>query len=98
MFANGNLDEFASSFGITVMDRPVVNRTGLTGRYDLTLNWRPDEFQSNNFGATLPDPPANDSRPDVFTAFQQQLGLKLESAKGPVDIVVIDHAEHPSEN
>jgi bla regulator protein blaR1 len=68
--------------------RTVVDRTGLTGKYDFTLNWPSDD--SENTG----DP----SLSPIFAAIQQQLGLKLESGKGPVEIIVIDHAERPSGN
>jgi uncharacterized protein (TIGR03435 family) len=81
-----------------VVDRPVVDNTGLTGRYNFDLDWTPDEFQ---FPQTEVRPPATnstDDRPGLFTAIQRQLGLKLEPAKTRVPILVIDHAEHPSEN
>ena len=67
--------------------RPVVDRTGLSGEFDFELEFAP------------PDAPAADSSaPSVFTAVQEQLGLRLESAKVPAEIVVIDRAEKPSEN
>lgn len=72
--------------------RPVVNRTGLTGSYDFTLEWNLDELpQSEPVGADT-------TRPSVFTAVQDQLGLKLEPSKAPVEVLVIDHAEKPLEN
>jgi uncharacterized protein (TIGR03435 family) len=72
--------------------RIVVNKTGLTGDYAIELNWQPDPMQA---GAG----PANaDALPDLFTALQEQAGLKLEPAKGQVDVYVIDHIEKPSEN
>jgi uncharacterized protein (TIGR03435 family) len=64
--------------------RVIIDKTGLTALYDIDLTWSPDN-----------EP---DSGPSVFTALQDQLGLKLESAKAPVDVVVIDHIERPSEN
>ena len=70
------------------MDLPVVDRTGLTGAFNLKLEWMPE--------TSKPDP--TDSRPSVFTALQQQLGLRLESRKTPIEMLVIDHAERPSEN
>jgi uncharacterized protein (TIGR03435 family) len=63
--------------------RSVVDRTGLTGRFDFTLNWAPD-------GATDSDAPS------IFTALQEQLGFKLEPARGPVDVLVVDSAERPT--
>jgi uncharacterized protein (TIGR03435 family) len=72
----------------------VIDRTGLSGRYDFTLNWTPDTGASGaNAGADAPD-----AGPSIFTAVQEQLGLKLESAKGPVQVLVVDHAEMPTEN
>ncbi len=70
--------------------RPVVDKTGLSGAYDMTLDWAVDN------SATLNDAAAG---PSLFTALQEQLGLKLESAKGPVETIVVDHAERtPTED
>jgi uncharacterized protein (TIGR03435 family) len=89
------------------LHRPVIDRTGLTGRYDFTLRWTPDENQpqasSNSQGSpgfSLSGLPASDptGSPTLFTAIQEQLGLKLESAKGPIEFIVIDHVERPSGN
>lgn len=82
------------------LGRIVVDKTGLTGKYDFTLQWTPDETQGPpsgppGIGST---PPPESSGPSIFTAIQEQLGLKLESQKGPVEILVIDHAEKPSAN
>jgi uncharacterized protein (TIGR03435 family) len=71
--------------------RPVIDRTGIAGRYDLEFRWTPDSAVAG--GATAADAP-----PSLFTALEEQLGLKLKSAKGPVQVLVIDHAEMPSEN
>ena len=81
----------------------VVDKTGLKGEYDFTLKWTPDEGQGGMFrGAGEPPrdtaPPPDASSPTIFTALQEQLGLKLESEKGPADTLVIDHVERPSEN
>jgi uncharacterized protein (TIGR03435 family) len=83
----------------TALDRPVVDQTGLTGKYDFTLDWTPDESQFGGRGGQAP-PPADNAEvpPDLYTAIQQQLGLKLESTKAPVDVLVIDRVEKPSEN
>jgi uncharacterized protein (TIGR03435 family) len=82
-----------------VLDKPVVDQTGLTGRFDFTLNWTPDEFQFSGMGVK-PPPPGDDpsAPPDLFTAIQQQLGLKIDSTKSPVDVLVIDKVEKPSAN
>ena len=66
------------------VDRPVIDGTGLEGVYDLKLEWTPDDGRKPNDG---------DTGPSIFTALQEQLGLKLEARKGPVEILVIDHAE-----
>jgi uncharacterized protein (TIGR03435 family) len=101
---NATLAEFAGVMQGTAMDRPVVDQTGLTARYDFTLNWTPDEFQFADIrgpnGALPPPPPGGDATeyPDLFTAIQQQLGLKIDSGKAPVDVLVIDRVNKPSEN
>jgi uncharacterized protein (TIGR03435 family) len=81
--------ELAQSLG-----RVVLNQTGLIGRYDLTLSWTPDDRPAPTVNGA-PDPNAP---PGLFTAIQEQLGLKLESTKAPVDVLVIDRVERPSEN
>lgn len=92
---NATMSDFASLLQRAVLDRPVVDMTGLTGRYDLSLEWAPDETQ---FGGELPAASADAPSPPLFTAVQQQLGLKLEARKGPVSAIVIDKAEHPTPN
>jgi uncharacterized protein (TIGR03435 family) len=87
------------------LGRTVQDKTGLTGKYDFTLQWTPDRDASPMFkgpeagpqglGATTSTESAG---PSVFTAIQEQLGLKLESQKGPVEVLIIDHVETPSEN
>ncbi|MGD1093584.1 MAG: TIGR03435 family protein [Bryobacteraceae bacterium] len=81
------------------LGRTVVDKTGLTGRYDIKLEWTPHQgqVQFGPCGPTPPPPPEN-SGPSIYTALQEQLGLKLESQKGPVEVLVIDHVEQPSEN
>ncbi len=77
-----------------VAGRDVVDKTGVSGRYDLKLRWTPDDSSEPR----LPNGAATDSGPSLFTALEEQLGLKLESAKGPVQVLVIDHIELPTEN
>jgi uncharacterized protein (TIGR03435 family) len=72
------------------MELPVVNRTGLPGIFNFKLRWTPER-------AKVPDTGAAEA-PSIFTAIQEQLGLRLRSQKAPVEILVIDHAEKPSEN
>ena len=96
---NTGLDGVANALQSNVLDKPVVNRTGLTGRYDFNLKFTPDQVQFANFGAGTPAPTADpDAPPDIFAAFEQQLGLKLESARATVDVMVIEKIERPSEN
>jgi uncharacterized protein (TIGR03435 family) len=95
---NATMIDLAGVMQTAVLDRPVVDQTGLTGRYDFLLTWTPDEFQFRDLGVKAPPPADNAAAPDLFTAFQQQLGLKLESTKAPAEIFVIDRVEKPSEN
>jgi uncharacterized protein (TIGR03435 family) len=101
---NATMAEVASVLEANLTDQPVVDQTGLgSTRYDFILNYTPDPSEQARLGALGPppaQPPAADADapPDLFTAFQQQLGLKLESTKAPADVLVIDRAEKPSEN
>ena len=70
--------------------QPVLDKTGLTGNYDITLDWQPDTGASADPGA------AGSSKPSLPAALEEQLGLKLVAGKGPVDVVVVDHIEKPS--
>ena len=81
------------SFLAETLERTVIDRTGLTGRYDYHLTWTPDNATPDN--AT----PANDhAAPSLFTALQEELGLRLNPGKGPVETLVVDHIERPQEN
>jgi len=73
----------------------VIDKTGLTGSYNFELKWTPDIISSGPDG---PPPPSDTDRPSLFTALSDQLGLKLESAKGPVEVWVIDGVARPSLN
>jgi uncharacterized protein (TIGR03435 family) len=77
------------------LGRPIVDATGLSARYDFRLEWVPDESQPNSGGDS---PPPDAAGPSIFAAIQEQLGLKLEAIKGPVEVLVIDHVEKPTEN
>jgi uncharacterized protein (TIGR03435 family) len=90
---NATMGELASVMQRAALDHPVLDRTGLTGRYDFDLEWSPDETQ---FGGALGKGTDNPTRPDLYGALQQQLGLKLETAKGPVEVLVIDSAVRPA--
>lgn len=96
---NATMGDFAGVMQGAVLDRPVVDQTGLQGRFDFMLKWTPDESQFGALGGKIPPPTDNaDAPPGLFTAIQEQLGLKLESTKAPVEVLVIDHVEKPSEN
>ncbi len=78
-----------------VMGRVVTDNTGLKGNYNIKLDWTPDDFQGR--GAERPDvPPGSLEGPNVFAAMREQLGLKLESRKGPVEMLIVERAEKPS--
>src|SRR5262249_6203263 len=74
------------------VDRAVIDRTGLTGDFDVRLNW------AVQIGQTITPAPGYAEVPEIFTAVQEQLGLKLERTTGPVDVLVIDHVEEPTPN
>ena len=76
--------------------RDVIDKTGLSGRYDLKLHWTPDESAVSALDGSAS--PATDAGPALFTALEEQLGLKLEPAKGPVQVLVVDKVEMPSAN
>jgi uncharacterized protein (TIGR03435 family) len=93
------LSEFARFMGFVVLDKPVVDKTGLTGEYDITLTWTPDETQFAGMGVHVPPPVDNpNAPPGLFTAIEEQLGLRLEARKIPTEVLVIDHVERPTEN
>ena len=106
----GVQSQFLAQVLSNVLGRPVLDKTGLTGHYDFKLQWTPGPGESDGFGpfsivnirdsAPGPDtpPPPNPNGPSIFTAVQEQLGLRLESTKGPVEIIVVDRAEKASEN
>ena len=73
--------------------RVVLDKTAIPGKFDVILRWTPDEGPPKLNGVPIQDPP-----PDIFTAIQEQLGLKLEPQKGPVPVLVVDHVEMPTGN
>jgi len=96
---NTGLNGVANGLQSNILDKPVVDQTGLTGRYDFTMRWTPDATQWANFGVPATANPNDlDAPPDIFTAFEQQLGLKLQPTKAVVDVMVIDRIERPSPN
>lgn len=99
---NMTMAAFASAMQRTVLDKPLVDQTGLVDRYDFVLKWTPDDSQFNQIrgtGIAVPtggeDPNAP---PGLYAAIQEELGLKVEPVKALTDVLVIDHAEKPSPN
>jgi uncharacterized protein (TIGR03435 family) len=92
---NATMGDFASLLQRALLDRPVVDQTGLTGRYDFDLDWAPDETQ---FGGEVPVASSDAQASPFFTAIQQQIGLRLEATRGDTQAFVIDHAEAPQAN
>jgi uncharacterized protein (TIGR03435 family) len=93
---NVTMTEFVSELQRGVLDRPVIDKTSLTGKYDFDLEW---EYDDTQFGGHFP--PINSGasgKPDLFAAIQQQLGLRLESSRAQVEIIIIDSVQKPSEN
>jgi uncharacterized protein (TIGR03435 family) len=93
---NASMTDFANVMQSAVLDRPVVDRTGLAGKYDFVLNWTPDDSQVRSMGAVVPPPPDNAKVPGLFTAIEEQLGLRFESTRAPVQVLVIDRVEKPT--
>ena len=89
------IGEFASVLQRAALEYPVVDRTGLSGRYDFDLEFTPDETV---FGGVLGKGPDNPTKPALFAAIQEQLGLRLEPTKTAVDVVVVERAQRPSAN
>jgi uncharacterized protein (TIGR03435 family) len=94
-----SMDDFCKMLQIAAVDRPVANQTGLPGTYDFSLVWTLDSLQAPvpNLNSLAPADKA-DAPPDLFTAVQQQLGLKLEASKVRIEVLVVDRVEKPSEN
>jgi uncharacterized protein (TIGR03435 family) len=78
--------------------RVVADRTGLSGNYDLTLQWTPERLPNANQQPGSDVPAIDPNGLSIFTAVQEQLGLKLQPAQGTVNVLVIDRVEHPTEN
>jgi bla regulator protein blaR1 len=91
-----------ASFLSDPLGRKIIDKTGISGLYDINIQWAPDPGQPDLTGMPKPPgfqpPPAENTAPSIFIAIQEQLGLKLEPDKGPVDFFIIDSVEKPSEN
>jgi uncharacterized protein (TIGR03435 family) len=96
---NATMADFARLMQTAVFDRPVVDQTALDGKWNFVLKWTPDESQFQGMGMKVPPPSdAADAPPPLFTAIQEQIGLKLEAGKAEVPVLVLDHVEQPSAN
>jgi len=103
---NANMGDLTGFLQVLVLDRPVVDRTGLTARYDIKCTFTPDESQFNGHPPRMPAAAGADgtapadaaAAQSLYEAFQEQLGLKLTAEKTQVDVIVIDHVEKPSPN
>jgi uncharacterized protein (TIGR03435 family) len=91
---NATMMQFVAMLQRAVLDRTVVDQTGLSGTFDFELEWTPDE---NQFSGNLPRS-VEPTKPSLFVAMQEQLGLRLEATRGPVQTIVIDRVERPSQN
>jgi uncharacterized protein (TIGR03435 family) len=93
---NATMKDFTGLLQEVVLDKPVVDQTGLKGRYDFNLKWAPDDSQ---FGGHVPPPSDKpDAPPSLFDAVQEQIGLKIVSTSAKVDVMVVDHVEKPTAN
>lgn len=96
---NATMKDFTHLMQSAVLDRPVVDQTGIRGRWNFVLKWTPDESQFGGLGMKVPAPSnAADAPPPLFTAIQEEIGLKLEARKAPVEVMLLDHVEKPSAN
>jgi uncharacterized protein (TIGR03435 family) len=89
------IDQFAQLLASRV-NRTVLNKTGLAGNYSFTLDFTPDQIPPGGFQLNGAPLPINPDGPSIFTALQEQLGLKLDSQRGPVEMVVIESVEQPT--
>jgi uncharacterized protein (TIGR03435 family) len=95
---NATMGEFANLLQRYVLDRPVLDQTGIEGRYDLKLQWTADDSQFNGRGGQMPKLQSSFEPPDIFGAFREQLGLRLVAKRDLAPVVVVDRVERPGEN
>jgi uncharacterized protein (TIGR03435 family) len=95
---NTTLSQFAAMMQMVVLDRPVEDQTGLSGKFDFQLTFTPDESQFSGHPPQLPSTATTNSSPGLFEAMHAQLGLKLSATKARVDVLVIDSVQKPPEN
>ena len=98
-FSGGGVALSQLALGLSaILQRVVIDRTGLAGTFDFDLTWTPDSFVLGPPHAAAAFPLPDPNAPAMLTALREQLGLKINSPKEPVDVLVIDHVEHPSED
>jgi uncharacterized protein (TIGR03435 family) len=95
--SNGSIQNFTNLMQSVVLDRPVLDRTAIKGRFDFTLSWTPDDSQFPGLGVAISHPTGGEAAPPLPTAIEQQIGLKLEATRAPIEALVIDHLEKPQE-
>ena len=95
---NATIAEFANFLQRYVLDRPVLDQSGIEGRYEFKLDWTADESQFIGRDNQLPAPARGVEPPDLFTAIREQLGLRLVPKKDLAPVLVVDRVEKPSEN
>ena len=95
---NGLISEFDELLQSMVLDRPVVDQTGIPGKFDISVTFTPDDSQFHGHPPPIKKADDVEAAPSLFEAIQQKLGLKLEAQKAPVPVIVLDHVEKPSAN
>ena len=97
---NATMAEFAGLLQEVVLDRPVLDKTELTGKWTFVLKWMPSDSEFGGMGGKMAEAMKDqpDAPPGLFTAIQEEDGLKLEPARLPVDVMVVDHVEKPTAN
>jgi uncharacterized protein (TIGR03435 family) len=93
---NASMEDLADAMQLQVLEYPVVDETGIAGRFDFALKWTPSSSQFRDLRANAPALTGGaNPYPDLFTAIQEQMGLKLEVMRGPVEVLAVDHVEKP---
>ena len=96
---NATMKDFSQLMQSAVLDRPVADQTGLKDRFDFGLKWTPDDSQFGGMGMKVPPPTdAANAPPSLFTALPEQLGLRMDATKAPVQVLVIDCIQKPTAN
>lgn len=95
---NTTMQEYAEFLQTNMVDRPVVDQTGLTGKYDFQITFLPDDTMFGGKAPPFKPQDGAEQAPNFFSAIQQDAGLKLDAVKAPADVMVIDHVEKPSAN